>query len=83
MGSRTVRARLDTESETALRLLLSLGMNESEAVRAALIEAAERRTSDEALRADAERLAADPEDREMIRRLREDMDQLLPELPPE
>jgi hypothetical protein len=43
MASRVVRARLDEASEQALSTLMREGRNESEAVRAALVEAARRR----------------------------------------
>jgi Arc/MetJ-type ribon-helix-helix transcriptional regulator len=61
MASRVVRARLDGASERGLGLLMSEGRNESEAVRTALVEAGQRRTSRAAL-ADERRLAADPDD---------------------
>jgi len=61
MASRTVRARLDGDSAAALRLLVNSGMTESEAVRTALIEAQRARLTDEALRAECERLMQDKE----------------------
>ena len=61
MASRTVRARLDDDSTAALRLLVNSGMTESEAVRTALIEAQRARLTDEALRAECERLMQDKE----------------------
>ena len=62
MPERAISIRLDREADSALRLLTRSGRTQSEAVREALIEAAERRRPP-ALAADAERLAADPEDR--------------------
>lgn len=62
MPSRVVRARLDEPSEAALATLMREGRNESEAIRTALLEAGERRTSRAALTAEAARLAADPVD---------------------
>lgn len=62
MPSRVVRARLDEPSEAALATLMREGRNESEAIRTALLEAGERRTSRAALSAEAARLAADPAD---------------------
>ncbi len=62
MGERPISIRLDEEAEKALRLLTRSGRTQSEAVRDALIEAAERRRP-RALADEAERLAADPEDR--------------------
>ncbi len=61
MASKMVRARLDDESASALRFLVGMGMNESEAVRTALLEARESRSTDEALWAECARLMADPE----------------------
>jgi hypothetical protein len=62
MASRVVRARLDEASERGLGLLMSEGRNESEAVRAALVEAGRRRTVRSALAEEVRRLAADPAD---------------------
>jgi hypothetical protein len=63
MASRTVRARLDRQSEADLTLLLREGGTESDAVRLALAEAANRRRRRSTLRAEVARLAADPGDR--------------------
>jgi hypothetical protein len=49
MASRVVRARLDEASEQALSTLMREGRNESEAVRAALVEAGDRRRRQAAL----------------------------------
>ncbi len=56
-----ISLRLDDEAERALDTLTREGKSRSEAIRDALLLAARRRWSDE-LRAEAERLAADPED---------------------
>jgi hypothetical protein len=61
MPEKIVRARLDDESRFALRLMVRMGMTESEAVRTALVEAAEARSTEEALRAECERLMQDKE----------------------
>ena len=61
MPEKIVRARLDDESRMALRLMVRMGMTESEAVRTALVEAAAARSTDEALRAECERLMQDGE----------------------
>jgi hypothetical protein len=63
VASRTVRARLDPQSEADLTLLLREGGTESEAVRLALAEAAKRRRRRSTLRAEVARLAADADDR--------------------
>ena len=56
------------------------GLNDSEAVRTALNEAAARRRSRSAVRDEARRLAADAEDREHMRLIRQQMDELAPPL---
>jgi Arc/MetJ-type ribon-helix-helix transcriptional regulator len=53
-------------------------MNDSEAVRTALREAAARRRSRSALREEVLRLAADEADREEMRLIREQMAELAP-----
>ncbi|MCW3063223.1 MAG: hypothetical protein JWN32_395 [Solirubrobacterales bacterium] len=81
MASKVVRARLDGPSEAALGVLLSEGRNESEAVRTALVEAGVRRRRRAALRDEAARLAADPEDRAELVRLRDELDALMAPVP--
>jgi hypothetical protein len=76
MASRVVRARLDPDSEAALRILTAEGRTESEAVREALAESARRRLRRSELRAAAQRLADDPEDLAEVRRIREEMDEI-------
>lgn len=56
-----VSLRLDTTAAEALDVLTKDGTSRSEAVRDALVMAAARRRSDE-LRAEVERIAADPAD---------------------
>jgi antitoxin component of RelBE/YafQ-DinJ toxin-antitoxin module len=74
MASRTVRARLDDESAAALRFLVSAGMTESQAVRVALAEARAARLTDDALRAQCERLMADPAEVARMRRLTDELE---------
>lgn len=74
--ARTVQARLDSRAEEDLALLRNEGHNDSEAIRVALREAAERRRRRGFLRAEAESAAADPADLDEARRVREEMDQL-------
>jgi Arc/MetJ-type ribon-helix-helix transcriptional regulator len=83
MSSRTVRARLDDASEAALDILVNEGRNESEAVRCALLEAGASRRRREALADEARRLRDDPADREEIRAVMRDMEQLSAGWPPE
>jgi hypothetical protein len=72
--ARTVQARLDERSEQDLALLRNEGHNDSEAIRLALHESAERRRRKSALRLEAEAAAADPEDIAEASRVREEMD---------
>ncbi len=81
MPSRVVRARLDEDSERALGLLMRDGSNESEAVRAALVEAGRRRLQRSQLAEEARRLAADPEDRAAIRAVMADMEAVMSDWP--
>jgi hypothetical protein len=74
--TRTVQARLDRRAEEDLAVLRREGHNDSEAIRVALREAAERRGRRSALRLEAEESASDPEDRAEARRVREEMDAL-------
>jgi hypothetical protein len=76
MASRTVRARLDAQSEADLSLLLREGGTESDAVRLALAESAHRRRRRSALRAEVARLAADPDDRRASVEALRDLDEL-------
>jgi Arc/MetJ-type ribon-helix-helix transcriptional regulator len=74
--ARTVQARLDAHAERDLALLRNEGHNDSEAIRVALREAAERRRRKSALRAEAELAAADVADLAEARRVRAEMDEL-------
>jgi Arc/MetJ-type ribon-helix-helix transcriptional regulator len=74
MASRVVRARLDESSERALAALMREGRNESEAVRAALVEAGQRRARRSALAVEVQRLADDPADTAERRAVMADMD---------
>lgn len=79
---RSVHVRLDDESALALDIVRnSSGMTDSDAVRAALHEAAARRRRRSALREEAARLAADEADREEVRVIREQLDELAPPWP--
>jgi Arc/MetJ-type ribon-helix-helix transcriptional regulator len=77
---RSIHVRLDAAAEAALEVVRADGMNDSEAVRAALRETAARRRLRSALREEAARLAADPEDREEMNTIREQMADLAPPL---
>lgn len=71
---RTVQARLDDHAEDDLALLRAEVANDSEAIRLALRESAERRRRRSALRAEALQAARAPEDLAEARRVREAMD---------
>jgi hypothetical protein len=81
VGSRIVRARLDDASERALSTLMREGRNESQAVRAALTEAGERRARRSVLAAEVARLAADPQDTAERRAVMADMEAAAPDWP--
>jgi Arc/MetJ-type ribon-helix-helix transcriptional regulator len=72
--TRTVQARLDERAEDDLALLRGEVANDSEAIRLALRESAERRRRRSALRAEALLAADDADDLAEARRVREDMD---------
>lgn len=74
--ARTVQARLDERSEQDLALLRNEGHTDSEAIRIALRESAERRRRRSALRLEAEAAAADPEDLAEALRVRRELDAL-------
>jgi hypothetical protein len=76
VASRTVRARLDSQSEADLTLLLREGGTESDVVRLALAEAANRRRRRSTLRAEVARLASDPDDRRAREEALSDLDGL-------
>jgi hypothetical protein len=76
--ARSLHVRLDEASIAALDVVRAEGMNDSEAVRAALREAAARRRARSAVREEVRRLAEDAADREEMRILREQMAELAP-----
>jgi len=80
MASRVVRARLDPASEEALSALMGEGRTESEAVRAALVEAAHLRQR-AALAEEVRRLAADANDLRERRAVLADMESVSSEWP--
>ena len=72
--ARTVQARLDRLAEEDLAVLRREGHNDSDAIRLALHEAAERRRRRSTLRLEAERAGSDEVDRAEARRVRTEMD---------
>jgi Arc/MetJ-type ribon-helix-helix transcriptional regulator len=81
MASRIVRARLDEASERGLSMLMREGRNESEAVRTALVEAADRRRRRGALAEEVRRLDATPQDVAELRAIMADFESIEPEWP--
>ncbi len=80
---RTVQARLDERAEQDLAVLRDEGRSDSEAIRVALREAAERRRRRSALRLEAAAAAADPDDLAEALSVRREMDALAAPWPDE
>jgi hypothetical protein len=76
--ARSLHVRLDDASAAALDVVRADGLTDSQAVRAALREAAARRRARSALREEVRRVSADQADREEMRLVREQMSQLAP-----
>jgi hypothetical protein len=76
--ARSLHVRLDETSAAALDIVRADGMSDSEAVRTALREAASRRRVRSSIREEVRRLAADEQDREEMRVVREQMAELAP-----
>jgi len=77
-----VHVRLDDASAAALAIVRAEGLNDSQAVRTALQEAAQRRSSRAVLRREVELLAADTADSAEMRAIREQMAELAPPTEP-
>jgi len=78
--SRAIHVRLDDASQAALGIVRAdQGSTESEAVRAALREAAERRRRRASVRAEVHALMQDEDDAREMRLIREQMAALAPE----
>ena len=75
---RSLHVRLDDASAAALKIVRGDGLTDSEAVRTALQEAAARRRVRSALRDEVLRIAADEDDREEMRVIREQLAELAP-----
>ena len=71
--TRSLHVRLDAAAAAALDVVRAEGLNDSDAVRTALREAAARRRARSALREEAIRLASDPTDRAEMEAIREEM----------
>jgi hypothetical protein len=76
--TRSLHVRLDDASAAALDIVRTGEMTDSEAVRTALREAAARRRARSAIRDEVRRLAADEDDREEMRIVREQLAELAP-----
>jgi len=77
--ARSLHVRLDQAAESALDVVRAEGLNDSEAVRTALREAAARRRARSALQAEAARLSDDAQDRAEMESVRNHMAELAPE----
>lgn len=75
---RSLHVRLDDASAAALEIVRGDGLTDSEAVRTALQEAAARRRVRSAVREEVRRVAADADDREEMRIIREQLAELAP-----
>ena len=74
--AQAVSVRLDDEAMRALAQLEAIGRSRSEAIRAALVEAASRLSDKETLAAEVAALEADEEDRAEMRAVAELMESL-------
>lgn len=80
--SRTVQARLDDAAEADLVVVRSsASLNDSEAIRLALREAAERRRMRDEVRREANAAGRDSRDRRVIGRVATDMDAVATDWP--
>jgi Arc/MetJ-type ribon-helix-helix transcriptional regulator len=77
--SRSLHVRLDNSAAAALDVIRSDGLSDSEAVRAALREAAARRLARSSIAAEVLSLATDASDRAEMAAVREQMAELAPE----
>jgi hypothetical protein len=76
--ARSLHVRLDDASVAALEIVRAGGLNDSEAVRTALREAATRRRVRSAIREEVRLVAEDEADREEMRIVREQLAELAP-----
>lgn len=76
--ARSLHVRLDDASAAALDVVRAEGLNDSQAVRTALQEAADRRRRRAAVRDEVRLIADDAADREEMRAIREHMAELAP-----
>jgi ribosomal protein S12 methylthiotransferase accessory factor YcaO len=71
-----ISVRLDEDAERALRSLEAAGMTRSEAIRRALVEAAERLSLRDAIAAEVAALESDPDDRQEMAEVASFMEQM-------
>lgn len=76
VSDRAISVRLDPGADAALEALVASGLTQSQAIRRALVETAERLSGDSSLAAEAARLAADERDRREVAEVRAVMDEL-------
>jgi Arc/MetJ-type ribon-helix-helix transcriptional regulator len=77
--ARSIHVRLDERAQDALGVVRATEGNDSDAVRAALHEAAQTRRRRGSLRAEAGKLAADPDDAREMSAIREQMAAFAPD----
>ena len=75
MAEKAISVRLDAEAQRALARLTEHGVSQSQAIRQALV-AADRAAWFEQARADAKRLANDPENQKLIAEIQAEMEEL-------
>jgi Arc/MetJ-type ribon-helix-helix transcriptional regulator len=76
MADRAISVRLDPDADAALEVLVRAGMSQSQAIRASLVEAAQRRAGVRSLAAEAARLSVDEVDRAEVARVRAFLDDI-------
>jgi hypothetical protein len=79
--TKSIHVRLDPDAARALDIIRNGQMSDSEAVRVALRETAERRLTRSALRAEVERLNQDEDDRREMQEVLTLMEELAPDWP--
>jgi Arc/MetJ-type ribon-helix-helix transcriptional regulator len=77
MAEKAISVRLDAEAQRALEWIMGHGYSQSEAIREALVRAADVRVREQ-MEGDAKRIGQDPRDRAVIAEIREFFDDLGP-----
>lgn len=77
VSDKPISVRLDEDAARALAFLTRNGVSQSDAIRQALLRTARTARADQ-VRADAERVGNDPQDRALMAEIRAFMDELAP-----